>query len=275
MTAPAPFRARRRFGQNFLTDRGIIARIVEALAPEVGDNLVEIGPGHAALTEPVLKKAGALRAIELDRDLAALLRSNPALQGLTVVEDDALKVDFSAFGSNLRVFGNLPYNITSPLLFHLLPQRGIRDLHFMLQKEVVQRLCAAPGGGDYGRLTITVGFYAQATLLFEVPPECFYPRPKVTSAVVRLVPRPLSEQERSCATELSDLTQAAFSARRKTLRNALKAFFTPAQLELSGVDPALRPEQLPPELYYHLAAVLKARRPGNITSASSQEPNYA
>ena len=263
MALPSPhMRARKRFGQNFLVDDYIIGQIVDAINPKPGDNLIEIGPGHAALTRPVLERAHALTAIELDRDLVEILSHDPFLKGLNLISADALKIDFSSLpgAGKLRVFGNLPYNITSPIIFHLLKQEGIIDMHFMLQKEAVERLAAGPGGHDYGRLTVMTQFYANVIPMLVVPPQAFRPAPKVTSAVVRLIPKNLSSQERSLAETLNTVTTAAFSARRKTLRNALGKIFTEDQLQDLNIDPIARAENLSVEQYVNLAKILKQRK---------------
>lgn len=265
MALPPPFmKARKRFGQNFLVNNHIINSIVEAINPQEGDFLVEIGPGHAALTRPVLEQCKALTAIELDRDLAERLRHDPFLKGLTLVEADALKVDFSQFQGakegKLRIFGNLPYNITSPLLFHLLKFEGIQDLHFMLQKEVVERLAAAPCSKDYGRLTVMAQFHAQVIPVLTVPPSAFVPPPKVMSAVVRLKPKQLTAEERALAPFLNKITTTAFGARRKTVRNALSVLFNPQELEELGISLIARPEELSLETYVALAKALSSKR---------------
>ncbi|MBU3826926.1 MAG: 16S rRNA (adenine(1518)-N(6)/adenine(1519)-N(6))-dimethyltransferase RsmA [Candidatus Anaerobiospirillum merdipullorum] len=256
MALPPPhLKARKRFGQNFLIDDYIIGSIVNAINPKPGQYLVEIGPGHAALTRPVLERAGALTAIELDRDLADILRHDPFLKGLTLIEGDALKVDFAALpgAGQLRVFGNLPYNITSPLIFHLLEQPGIMDMHFMLQKEVVERLAAGPHSKEYGRLTVMAQFYAEVIPVLEVPPTAFRPRPKVDSAVVRLLPKALSPELKALAPYLNQTLAAAFSARRKTLRNALQRLVPTELLTTLPCDLALRAEDLSLKDYIELA----------------------
>lgn len=265
MALPPPhLKARKRFGQNFLVDESVIASIVNAINPQPQEYLVEIGPGHAALTRPVLERAGALTAIELDRDLVEILSHDPFLKGLTLIEADALKFDFTslegASDNSLRVFGNLPYNITSPLIFHLLNQPGIKDMHFMLQKEVVERLGAGISSSDYGRLTVMVQYLADVIPLIVVPPEAFRPRPKVTSAVVRLRPKELSDEARSLVPFMSEITRVAFSARRKTVRNALSSLFTPEELSSAGIDLMLRPEDLTVEQYRLLSCAYKARK---------------
>ena len=265
MAIPPPFmKARKRFGQNFLVNDHIINAIVDAINPQEGDYLVEIGPGHAALTRPVLERAHALTAVELDRDLAEWLRHDPFLKGLTLIEADALKVDFGtlpgASEGKLRVFGNLPYNITSPLLFHLLQFEGIKDLHFMLQKEVVERLAAGPGSKDYGRLTVMAQYHAQVIPVLTVPPSAFVPPPKVMSAVVRLKPKNLTAEERALAPYLNKITTTAFSARRKAVRNALAPLFDPEELTALNIDLDSRAEMLSLETYVALAQALQRKR---------------
>lgn len=263
MALPSPhMRARKRFGQNFLVDDYVIGQIVDAINPKPGDNLIEIGPGHAALTRPVLERAHALTAIELDRDLVEILSHDPFLKGLNLISSDALKIDFSTLpgAGSLRVFGNLPYNITSPIIFHLLKQSGsIIDMHFMLQKEVVERLAAGPGGHDYGRLTVMTQFYAEVIQMLVVPPKAFRPAPKVTSAVVRLIPRKLDSERLQLAETLNTVTTAAFGARRKTLRNALGKLFSQEELTALNIDPIARAENLSVEQYVSLAKALKLR----------------
>jgi 16S rRNA (adenine1518-N6/adenine1519-N6)-dimethyltransferase len=213
--------ARKRFGQHFLADHGVIDDIVAAIDPKAGQALVEIGPGLGALTLPVLERCARLTVVELDRDLAARLRRNPALD---VIEADVLKVDFAALATTraqrLRLLGNLPYNISTPILFHLLPVAGsVQDQHFMLQKEVVDRMAAAPGSKAYGRLTVMLQWRYHIEALFEVPPEAFEPPPRVDSAIVRMLPWP--EPEALDASLLEELVQVAFSQRRKLLRHTL------------------------------------------------------
>ena len=258
---PVHMKARKRFGQNFLVNDHIISHIVDAINPKEGEHLVEIGPGHAALTRPVLERAKVLTAIELDRDLVEILKHDPFLKCLTIIEGDALKVNFEELegAGQLRVFGNLPYNITSPIIFHLLSQKGITDMHFMLQKEVVERLAAGPSTKDYGRLTVMTQFHAQVIPMLVVPPSAFRPAPKVTSAVVRLKPKDLTDEERSLVPYLNNITTTAFSARRKTIRNSLSKFFTEDELNSFGLDPILRAENISVEKYVELARALKYR----------------
>ncbi len=237
-------RPRKRFGQHFLTDPTIIEQIVAAIQPQQSETLVEIGPGHGAISQPLAKSAGAFHAIELDRDLAADFRKQYAAQAnVTVHEGDALSFDFGTLGNDLRIVGNLPYNISTPLLFWLVKFRQvIRDMHFMLQKEVVDRMAASPGNRTYGRLTIMLGCYMDIEPLFDVPAAAFNPPPKVTSSVVRLRPLPADTHSIGDHDKLSQIVAEAFSQRRKMLRNALNAFATEEDLIAAGMDPRSRPE---------------------------------
>ncbi len=231
---------RKRFGQHFLHDPRVLARIVEAINPAPEDFIVEIGPGEGALTRPLLEKTGSLHVIELDRDLAAAL----AKPGLTVHQADALDFDFGQFPSGMRIVGNLPYNISTPLLFHVARHaERVRDMHFMLQLEVVERMVAAPSTPEYGRLSVALQARFRMKKLFNVSKGAFRPPPKVESAIVRLVPlqEPLDIDE--------DVLRKAFSARRKTLRNALPG----VDFAALGIDPGLRPENLSPEDYARLS----------------------
>jgi 16S rRNA (adenine1518-N6/adenine1519-N6)-dimethyltransferase len=259
---PGPgHRARKRFGQHFLHEPGVVARIVRAIAPRPGDVLVEIGPGLGALTVPLLEAAaGALTVIELDRDLVPPLREACGhAPGLRVIEADALRVDYTALaaelapGGRLRLAGNLPYNISTPLLFHLLEHSGaIADMHFMLQKEVVRRICAEPDTDDYGRLTVTLAARAEAAELFTVGPGAFKPPPRVDSAVVRITPRPAPFPIRDLA-RYDQLALLAFNQRRKTLHNALKGAVDDAGFAAAGIDPRARGETLSPADFARLA----------------------
>ncbi|SHE55149.1 16S rRNA (adenine1518-N6/adenine1519-N6)-dimethyltransferase [Modicisalibacter ilicicola DSM 19980] len=245
---PLP-RARKRFGQNFLRDPGIISRIVGAISPRPEQRLIEIGPGQGALTEPLLEATGKLEVIELDRDLIPGLRVQFFdYPGFVIHEGDALKFDFAALkgeGPALRVVGNLPYNISTPLIFHLLGARGaVADMHFMLQKEVVERLAASPGSSDWGRLSIMAQYHCRVDSLFIVPPEAFTPRPKVDSAIVRLVPHATLPYPAVDEVLFADVVRRAFSQRRKTLRNNLKGLVEPASLEALEIDPGRRPQTL-------------------------------
>ncbi len=242
----AGHRPRKRFGQHFLVDADIVARIVDAIAPGGNDTLVEIGPGQGAITDALAARSRALHAIEFDRDLAAELRRRYAADGrVTVHEADALRFDFASLGSDLRIAGNLPYNISTPLLFHLLDFREhIRDMHFMLQKEVVDRITASPGSKAYGRLTIMLGCFLQSEQLFDVGPEAFRPPPKVVSSVLRMRPHAAGTIDLKDPQQLSRLVTQAFSKRRKTIRNALKGLIAEDQLKSCGIDPGARPEQI-------------------------------
>lgn len=218
----AVHQARKRFGQNFLTDESVIESIVRAVSPARSDSVVEIGPGLSALTAPLLARLDHLAVIEIDRDLAARLRNRFSDKQLTIHEADVLTVDFSQFGDSLRVVGNLPYNISSPLLFHLVAYaEHIRDQHFMLQKEVIDRMVAVPGDGDYGRLSVMLQARYRMTHLFDVPPEAFDPPPKVTSAIVRMVPLGADRAQPRSERAFSQVVAKAFSQRRKMLRRVL------------------------------------------------------
>lgn len=242
----AAHRARKRFGQHFLTDPGVIDAIVRSIRPAPEDLIVEIGPGYGAITDLLAKSAGHLHAIELDRDLASRLRQRFADRAnVTIHEADALSFDYARLGDRLRIVGNLPYNISTPLLFHLLRFRDrILDMHFMLQKEVVQRMAASPGSKAYGRLGIMLGCYLSVEALFDVDREAFDPPPEVTSAVVRLDPLPPEAFVISDEAGLSTLVTTAFMQRRKTLRNALKKLADAADFAAVGIDAGLRPERI-------------------------------
>ncbi len=254
----APHRARKRFGQNFLHDQGVIQRILAAITPQPGDNLVEIGPGQGAITLPLLAELKQLQVVELDRDLIDPLAQRCASLGELVIHNvDALKFDFSSLASTdhpLRVVGNLPYNISTPILFHLLSQSTlIKDMHFMLQKEVVQRMAADPGSKTYGRLSVMLQAKCRVEALFTIGPGAFKPPPKVDSAFVRLVPYASPPCQIDDWKLFSDLVNQAFSQRRKTLRNSLKAFLTAEQIRAVDVDPSDRPEQLSLQAFAALA----------------------
>lgn len=240
-------RARKRFGQNFLHDQNVIQRIVHQIQPREGQHLVEIGPGKGALTEEVLHHIGHMDVVELDRDLIPILQAQLG-ERVSIYNQDAMKFDFCSLaegGEKLRVIGNLPYNISTPLIFHLLGLRDcIQDMHFMLQKEVVERMVAGPGSKTYGRLSIMVQYFCKVEQLFIVPPGAFTPAPKVDSAIVRLLPHEQPPYEVDSVDTLSKLVAKAFSQRRKTLRNTLKDWLDEETIIKAGVDPKLRPEQL-------------------------------
>ncbi len=254
-------KARKRFGQNFLVDHGIINSIVRAVHPQKNDQLVEIGPGKGAITELLASECDNLSVIELDRDLVPWLKvkfeKHPNFQ---LFQADALKFDFAQLikaDKPLRIVGNLPYNISTPLIFHLLSYAGqVQDMHFMLQKEVVKRMAAEPGSGAYGRLGIMVQYYCAVENLFEVPPTSFDPPPKVDSAIVRLVPYQQLPFVAKNIKTLESLVNVAFQQRRKTLRNALKSLLEPEQLAQLPVDLSLRPENISLEEYVNLSNIL-------------------
>ncbi len=239
-------RARKRFGQNFLQNQDIITNIIRSLNLQATDNVLEIGPGLGALTQPLLKTLNQLTAIEIDRDLQAhLAQMHGACGKLTVIDADALTVDYNQFGEHLRVIGNLPYNISTPLLLRLLHYSShIEDMHFMLQKEVVNRMAANPGCKAYGRLSVMLQYYCDVEQLFDVPPEAFNPQPKVDSAVVRLTPHTASPYPSVRFADLERLVACAFSMRRKTLANNLKPLISASKLSELGIDPVRRPEQI-------------------------------
>ncbi|HZH43144.1 MAG TPA: 16S rRNA (adenine(1518)-N(6)/adenine(1519)-N(6))-dimethyltransferase RsmA [Lysobacter sp.] len=250
--------AKKHLGQHFLHERGIIDKIVQAVNPQPGDRLVEIGPGQGAITFPLLDRHGALTVIEYDRDLIAPLTDAARAHGeLTVIHRDVLAVDFTALagdGAPLRLVGNLPYNLSSPILFHVLDHAAVvRDMHFMLQKEVVDRMAAAPGSKVYGRLSVMLQAYCAVTPLFRVPPGAFRPPPKVDSAVVRLVPRDPAGIGIDDPRRFAAIVRDAFGQRRKTLRNALAQQCDAALIEAAGLRPDARAEQLPVEAFVQLA----------------------
>ncbi len=254
---------RKRFGQHFLHDPGVLKRIVEAIDPARGDAIVEIGPGEGALTRPLLERLDHLTAIEIDRDLAARLEAEFPSSRLSLVCADALEFDFSSFPSGIRIVGNLPYNISTPLLFHLARYaERVRDMHFMLQREVVERMVAKHSTPDYGRLSVMLQTRFAMKKLFTVAPGAFRPPPKVESAVVRLVPLPGV----SIPENFTDIVRKAFSARRKTLRNALP--LKQKDYEELGIDPQLRPENLTPEDFVAVAKIHAAF----LTRSSTRKP---
>ena len=237
--------ARKRFGQNFLVDLAVVDAIVRAIAPKRDDVMIEIGPGLSALTAPLLEQLEKLTAIEIDRDLAARLRQRFAIERLTVVEADALQVDFTQFGQALRIVGNLPYNISSPLLFALVDCADhVRDQHFMLQREVVDRMVAQPGGSEYSRLSVMLQYRYQIHKLFDVAPEAFDPPPRVTSAIVRMIPLGAERLQALDEKLFATVVQRAFSQRRKMLRGVLGEWTAIIPWEALGVLPTWRAEQV-------------------------------
>ena len=252
--------ARKRFGQNFLTDKFVLDAIIEAIDPVTGQAMVEIGPGLAAMTGLILKRMDHMHVVELDRDLVVRLEKAFPREKLTIHSGDALKFDFGQIpvpeGQKLRVVGNLPYNISTPLLFHLSEfAHLIEDQHFMLQKEVVERMVAEPGSKVYGRLSVMLQWRYDMSLLFIVPPTAFDPPPKVESAIVRMIP---TRRKLECdARTLEAVVTKAFSQRRKVIRNCVAGMFTEAQLVEAGIDPSTRPETVSLEQYVALANLLK------------------
>jgi 16S rRNA (adenine1518-N6/adenine1519-N6)-dimethyltransferase len=262
-TAPnaAEHKARKRFGQNFLHDQNIIGKIVQALNPQTTDVLFEIGPGLGALSKPVLQRSGKLNCIELDRDVIPILQHELAGVGeLTLLNRDVLTVDFTelAAGRMLRVFGNLPYNISTPLIFHLCQHLPvITDMLFMLQKEVVERMAAGPDDDAYGRLSVMLQYYCDVSYLFTVPPGAFRPAPKVQSAIVRLLPHQHRALRPDQEPRFAELVSFAFNARRKTLRNVWREHVTESQFAAASIDPGLRPENLALTDYLRLTQLLQ------------------
>jgi 16S rRNA (adenine1518-N6/adenine1519-N6)-dimethyltransferase len=260
---------KKSLGQHFLTDRSIIEKIVLAVKPQADDFLVEIGPGQGAITFPLLKKHGALTVIEFDRDLITpLMESAEGIGELTIIHKDVLKVDFSKLAADrpaIRLVGNLPYNISTPILFHVLEHaQSVRDMHFMLQKEVIDRMAAEPGSKVYGRLSVMLQARCEVTPLFLVPPSAFNPPPKVDSAVVRLQPLPADKIKINDPTLFENLVRDAFGQRRKTIRNAMQAICSSEDIEAVGLRPDLRAEQVPVADFVNLAnfcATKKATNP--------------
>lgn len=262
MSKKAGHQARKRFGQNFLHDPGVIERIIRAIHPKPDDAIVEIGPGLGAITEEILAVNPRLQVVELDRDLIPVLRTKffnyPEFR---IHEADALTFDFSQITDEkpLRIIGNLPYNISTPLIFHLLSQAGVvQDMHFMLQKEVVQRMAAVSGDNNYGRLGIMTQYFCKVQPLFEVGSGAFRPAPKVDSAIVRLVPHTELPHPAKDFTTLQAVVRTAFNARRKTLRKALGSLVTVDQLQALGINDGLRPENLSLADYVSIADMLVA-----------------
>jgi len=251
---------RKRFAQNFLHDQQVIDRIIASIAPQPTDLLLEIGPGRAALTKPLIASAAELHVLEIDRDLVAQLdKKFGHISNITIHSCDALRVDFSEITGNrpFRLIGNLPYNISTPLIFHLLRWHElITDMHFMLQKEVVDRMASAPGSKTYGRLSVMTQFRCNITPLFDVQPESFTPRPRVCSSIVRLQPLRTSPFEVGSDKSLEQVVAAAFSQRRKTLRNSLRNLFSAEQIHATGIDPGQRAEQLSLSQFAALARAL-------------------
>lgn len=252
---------RKRFGQNFLEDRAVIDQIVAAINPSQGERMVEIGPGLGALTAPLLQAVGRLEVVEIDRDIVRSLQARFPAEVLSIHEGDALEKDFGALGPGLRVAGNLPYNISTPILFHLTAfVAAIRDCHFMLQREVVQRMGAEADTADYGRLSVMLQYHWQVETLFDVPPTAFNPQPKVWSSVVRMVPHPSRPAVALDERLLAEVVTAAFGQRRKTLRNSLRSLVSGQELDALGIDAGARGETLDVAAFVRIANYLAARR---------------
>lgn len=246
--------ARKRFGQHFLVDEGVIDQIVRAIRPQADDPMVEIGPGLSALTGPLLESVARLTVVELDRDLAARLRGAWAPERLNVIEADALTVNFSALGSGLRIVGNLPYNISSPLLFHLAQYAdAVQDQHFMLQREVIDRMVAEPAGSDYGRLSIMLQARYAMEKLFDVEPDAFDPPPKVVSSVVRMIPLPENRPRPRSEQAFAAVVTRAFAQRRKMLRRVLADWAADIDWDALGVAPTDRAETVTPVQFMAMA----------------------
>ncbi|MDO4640897.1 MAG: 16S rRNA (adenine(1518)-N(6)/adenine(1519)-N(6))-dimethyltransferase RsmA [Neisseria sp.] len=250
-------KARKRFGQNFLQDTRVIADIVNAVRPTEGDQVIEIGPGLAALTAPLANKLGKLHVIEIDRDIIQYLKAQPFADKLVIHEGDVLQFDFRSVAGKKKIVGNLPYNISTPLLFRLSEVADeVEDMHFMLQKEVVERMVAMPKTNDYGRLSVVLQYFFDMEMLIAVPPESFDPAPKVDSAVVRMIP---VKHRIGAALDFelfAKLVKQAFHQRRKTIRNNLKELASDEVLQAVGINPQDRAEHIAPELYVKLSNYL-------------------
>jgi 16S rRNA (adenine1518-N6/adenine1519-N6)-dimethyltransferase len=245
---------KKRFGQNFLHDPDIIRSLVAAIRPQPDDLMVEIGPGLGALTQPLLRALDHLHVVELDRDIISWMQGHYPADKITIHSSDALKFDFAALGNHLRVVGNLPYNISTPLLFHFLRYRdAIHDLHLMLQKEVAERMTAVPGSKTYGRLTVMLAPWTDMECCFDIGPGAFSPPPKVRSTLVRIVPRRQPKFVIADQAAFATLVALAFSMRRKTLRRILKGRLTESELADAGFEPMARPETLSPAEFARLS----------------------
>ena len=255
-TQSAQHTPRKRFGQNFLQDQSVIQSIIDAVNPLAGETLIEIGPGLGALTKPLLARCGQLHVVEIDRDIIAKLRINFP-DGMSIHEGDALTFDFNSIPGTKKIVGNLPYNISTPLLFHLADYSDqVIDMHFMLQKEVVERMVATPSTTDYGRLSVMLQYSFAMELLFIVPPQAFWPPPKVESAVVRMLPQPGRCGLAQNVELFAQLVKQAFAQRRKTLRNNLKNLVNQQQFDTVGIDPGQRAEDISVQQYVALSNLL-------------------
>lgn len=250
-------KARKRFGQNFLQDTRIINDIVNAVRPQSGDVVIEIGPGLAAITEPLAKKLDKLHVVEIDRDIVGRLKTLPFTDKLVIHEGDVLQFDFNSVAGKKKIVGNLPYNISTPLLFRLSEVADdVADMHFMLQKEVVERMTARPKTNDYGRLSVMLQYFFEMETLIDVPPESFDPAPKVDSAVVRMIPVKHRIGEAQDFDHFAKLVKQAFAQRRKTIRNNLKGMVADEDLQAVGINPQDRAEHIAPEKYVALSNYL-------------------
>jgi 16S rRNA (adenine1518-N6/adenine1519-N6)-dimethyltransferase len=253
-------KAKKSFGQNFLVDQNIIADIIRAIHPEADDNMVEIGPGLGALTRPLLRLLNTLHVVEIDRDIIARLKTDYPQDKIVIHEGDALKFDFATLAAPLRIVGNLPYNISSPLLFHFSDYAArITDMHFMLQNEVVERMVADPSTPEYGRLSVMLQYRFYMEKLIDVPPQSFRPAPKVDSAVVRMIPIPADKIIVKDEALFAKVVSAAFGQRRKTLRNTLKPLMAESDIESLGIDPQLRAENLGVAEFASITKLLSGR----------------
>jgi 16S rRNA (adenine1518-N6/adenine1519-N6)-dimethyltransferase len=257
-----PHRPRKRFSQNFLVDQSAIGDIVEAVGPRPGDAMVEIGPGLGAITRPLARVVRPLHVVEIDRDIVARLKNEFAPDALVIHEGDALDFDFAALGPKLRVVGNLPYHISTPILFHLWESAdAIYDIHVMLQAEVVERMAATAGSSEYGRLSVMLQYRFEMEKVLDVPPEAFRPAPKVDSAVIRMAPRSGAWRRAADEKLLSATVALAFSQRRKTLRNTLGSVLTAADFEMLGIDAQARAQTLDVEAFIRIADFRATRKP--------------
>ena len=253
---------RKRFGQNFLEDQGVVGQIMQAIGPQPGERFVEIGPGLGALTFPLLLRLEHLDVIEIDRDIVKDLRASHAEHRLTIHEGDALEFDFASIGRDLRVVGNLPYNISTPLLFRLTGHAGIvRDAHFMLQREVVERMSAQPGTSEYGRLSVMLQYRWSIDALFDVAPTAFHPAPKVWSSIVRMIPHKVLPHVAVDEELFADVVTLAFGQRRKTLRNTLRKKLAASDFERLDIDPGARGETLAVADFVRIANLIAAAAP--------------
>jgi 16S rRNA (adenine1518-N6/adenine1519-N6)-dimethyltransferase len=257
-----PHRPRKRFSQNFLVDETAIDDIVEAVGPRPGDTMVEIGPGLGAITRPLARVVRPLHVVEIDRDIVARLKNEFAADALVIHEGDALEFDFAVLGPKLRVVGNLPYHISTPILFHLWESAdAIYDIHVMLQSEVVERMAAPPGASEYGRLSVMLQYRFEMEKVLDVAPEAFRPAPKVDSAVIRMAPRTGAWRRAADEKLLSATVALAFSQRRKTLRNTLGSVLTAADFEMLGIDAQARAQTLGVEAFIRIADFRATRKP--------------